>query len=86
MKYVVSFVSGVFVGAAFALLFAPASGEELRAQIREGAEVELRKAETEWKKAVAELSAKVDETRQEVSSLVEQAKGQKAKTEAEPAA
>lgn len=83
MKYLLSFLSGVFVGAVAALLLAPMSGEELRTQLQEGAEAELKKAQEEWHKASAELNVKVDEISQQLKSLGEQ-KGSEA--EAEPAA
>jgi gas vesicle protein len=76
MRYLVSFLSGVFVGAVAALLFAPMSGEELRTQIQEGAAAELERAQGEWNRAVAELSERFEETSQEIRSAIEQATAQ----------
>ena len=65
LKYLVSFVSGMFVGAILALMFAPSSGEELRVQIQTGAETELKKAEAEWQKAKASLQERTAKPGQE---------------------
>ena len=86
MKYLVSFLAGAVVGAVAALLLAPSSGAELRAQLQSGAEAELKKAEAEWKKATSELQEKLDQTSQELKSLVEQSQAEEAEAEAEPAA
>ena len=85
MKYVLSFILGVAVGAVVALLFAPSSGEELRAQIQTGAEAELKKAEAEWHKATADLHEKFDQTSEDIKDLIEHAKAKAEKVEAEPA-
>ena len=69
MKYLVTFVSGVFVGAIVALLFAPSSGEELRVQLQAGAETELKKAEAEWQKAKTSLQ-KPEQTSEEPEAPV----------------
>jgi gas vesicle protein len=82
MKYFVSFLSGALVGAIVALLMAPSSGEELRAQIGERAEAELKRAETEWKRALAELNVKLEDVRHEVHTLVQSSEAPEA-TEAE---
>ena len=78
MKYLGSFLAGAVVGAVVALLFAPSSGTELRAQLQTGAEAELKKAEAEWNKATAELQEKFDQTSQELKALVEQSKAEEA--------
>jgi gas vesicle protein len=83
MRYLLTFLSGVFVGAAAALLFAPMSGEELRTQLQEGAEAEFKRAQAEWHRASAELNTKVDEISQQLKTLIEQ---EEAEAEAEPAA
>ena len=70
MKYLVTFVSGVFVGAIVALLMAPSSGEELRVQLQAGAETELKKAEAEWQKAKTSLQ-KPEQTGEEPEAPVE---------------
>ena len=69
-----SFLAGAAVGALIALLYAPSSGEELRAQIREEAEETFERAAMEWDKATKSLQASLEETRQEVDKLVAQAR------------
>ena len=80
MKYLLSFLSGVFVGAVVALFLAPTSGAELREQVRTGAEAEWNRAQLEWRRASTELNAKLDQTNQQLKQLVEQARKE---TEAE---
>jgi gas vesicle protein len=89
MKYFVSFLSGALVGAIVALLMAPSSGEELRAQIGERAEAELKRAETEWKRALTELNVKLEDVRHEVNTLVQRSEAPEvaeAEAEVEPVA
>jgi gas vesicle protein len=89
MKYFVSFLSGALVGAIVALLMAPSSGEELRAQIGERAEAELARAETEWNRALTELNVKLEDVRHEVHTLVQRSEEPDAAevdVEAEPVA
>lgn len=69
-----SFLTGVLVGVAVGLLYAPMSGEELRAEIRTEAEVELKKAEAEWNKRLKEVNESLEATRQEVMAYID--KGQ----------
>ena len=71
MSHIFSFLAGALVGAAVALLYAPMSGEDLRAEIKAEAEIELKKAEAEWHKRLKEINEKVDATRHEIASYVE---------------
>jgi gas vesicle protein len=65
-----SFLTGVLVGVAVGLLYAPMSGEELRAEIRTEAEVELKKVEAEWNKRLKEVNKSLEATRQEVMAYM----------------
>lgn len=65
-----SFLTGVLVGVAVGLLYAPMSGEELRAEIRTEAEVELKKVEAEWNKRLKEVNESLEATRQEVMAYM----------------
>jgi gas vesicle protein len=76
MRYLLSFVAGVFVGGVVALLYAPASGEELRAQMRAHAEEQYTRAQAEYQKYHEQLGAKLDETMAEMRSLMEQAQAE----------
>jgi len=69
---VVSFLLGLIVGAVAALLFAPSSGEELRAQIKSEAEVRLDKLTTELEKSLGDVKETVEKTRTELMSYIEQ--------------
>ena len=89
MKYFVSFLSGALVGAIAALLMAPSSGEELRAQIGERAEAELKRAETEWNRALTELNVKLEDVRQELTTLAQRSEApdaEEVEAEVEPVA
>ena len=55
----------------YALWHGTMSGEDLRAEIKAEAEVELKKAEAEWHKRLKEINEKVDATRHEIASYVE---------------
>jgi gas vesicle protein len=66
-----SFLAGAAVGAVVALLYAPASGQELRAQIREEADVRWKMATDEFDKAVNSMQEALDETRKEMLGYVE---------------
>jgi len=48
MKDIFIFVLGVAVGAIFALLFAPQSGEELRTKLQDTSEQNWQKAQAQW--------------------------------------
>ena len=50
MKELVIFLLGAVFGAVAALMFAPASGAELRAQIQTTAEKDLERLQAEWEK------------------------------------
>ena len=66
-----SFLAGILVGVAVGLLYAPMSGEELRAEIRAEAETELRKAEAEWNKRLKEVNETIENTRQEIMAYMD---------------
>ena len=67
----ISFLAGAAVGAVVALLYAPASGEELRAQIREEADVRWKMATDEFDKAVHSMQQALDESRKEMLAYIE---------------
>jgi len=67
---IITFFIGMLVGAAIALLYAPASGEEIRDELRR----ERKRALDELDKATAELRESMAETRGQLAAYVEQAK------------
>ena len=70
-----TFLAGSVFGAVVALLYAPSSGEELRSQIRDEADVRWRKAQADLDQTVKSIQKSVEETRQEVLKLLEQSTG-----------
>lgn len=71
MKYLVTFLAGLFVGGVAALLYAPTSGEELRTQLRTQAEAEVERVQAEGQRRLQEFSAKLDEVLAELRALVD---------------
>ncbi|GMQ78745.1 MAG: hypothetical protein BMS9Abin02_1279 [Anaerolineae bacterium] len=71
MKYYSGFFMGILVGVGIGLLFAPSSGEELRAQIQQEAEIELKKLEVEWRRRLQQVQKSIDETRNELKSIAQ---------------
>jgi gas vesicle protein len=71
MKYFSGFFMGILVGVGIGLLFAPSSGEELRAQIQQEAEIELKKLEAEWRRRLQQVQKSIEETRNEVKSMAQ---------------
>ena len=69
---VLTFLLGSLVGAAVALLYAPMSGEELRSQIREEADVRVKKATEEWNRALENMQKSLDETSADIRAYLEQ--------------
>ena len=74
MKYFSGFFMGILVGVGIGLLFAPSSGEELRAQIQQEAEIELKKLEAEWQRRLQQVQKSIEETRNEVKSMAQKDK------------
>ncbi len=71
MKYFSGFFMGILVGVGIGLLFAPSSGEELRAQIQQEAEIELKKLEAEWRRRLQQVQKSIEETRNEVKAMAQ---------------
>ncbi len=66
-----SFLAGAAVGAVVALLYAPASGQELRTQIREEADVRWKMATDEFDKAVTSMQQALEDSRKEMLAYIE---------------
>ena len=60
MKEMAFFLLGAAVGAVAALMFAPASGSELRAQIQTAAERDLERLQSDWQKGMEKTNEKLD--------------------------
>ncbi len=61
MKEIVYLLLGAAVGATIALLFAPESGKELRANIQAVAEKDLTKLQADWQAATAQTNERLDQ-------------------------
>jgi gas vesicle protein len=61
MKDVFYLLLGAAIGAIIALLFAPESGQELRANIRSTADKDLHKLQAEWQTAMAKTHERLDQ-------------------------
>jgi gas vesicle protein len=61
MKDVFYLLLGAAIGAIIALLFAPESGQELRANIRATADKDLGKLQAEWQTAMAKTHERLDQ-------------------------
>ena len=73
MKELMFFLLGATVGAVAALMFAPASGAELRAQIQTAAERDLDRLQSEWEKGLQKTNEKVDKLQTDLKQALEQA-------------
>ncbi len=63
-----SFLLETILGAVVALLFAPRSGEELRAQIRNEAQLERERLATQYEKGRQNLQNQVEKAKADVES------------------
>lgn len=64
MKDIFYFILGAAVGAIFALLFAPQSGEELRMKIQDTAEKDWQKMQAEWQADQEKIHQRLDQIQQ----------------------
>jgi gas vesicle protein len=60
VKYIFVFLLGAITGGSVALLFAPSSGEELRANIKTQADTQYAKLQSEYQKGMQDLNARMD--------------------------
>jgi gas vesicle protein len=72
MKEMVFFMLGAAVGAVAALMFAPKSGAELRAQLQTAAERDLERLQFEWEKGLQVTNEKVDKLQAELKQALQQ--------------
>lgn len=64
MKDIFYFILGAAVGAIFALLFAPQSGEELRMKIQDTAEKDWQKVQADWQADQEKIHQRLDQIQQ----------------------
>jgi gas vesicle protein len=70
MKDVFYLLLGAAIGAIIALLFAPESGQELRADIRSTADKDLGKLQAEWQTAMAKTQERLDRMQAELNTAL----------------
>ena len=71
MKEVVVLLIGVAIGAVLALLFAPESGQELRAEISSGATAEREKLDAQLHQSLAQVQDRVDKIHQDLTTHIQ---------------
>lgn len=69
MKYALSFLIGTVVGATIALLFAPSSGDELRANIKTQADAQYVKLQDQWQKGMQDMQTRMDKMSSDLKSI-----------------
>jgi gas vesicle protein len=69
MKFIIGFIWGAIVGAAVALLYAPSTGEELRANIKTQADTQAARLQDEWQKGMSELQDRMDKINSDLQAL-----------------
>lgn len=80
MKFVLGFLIGLLAGAGVALMYAPASGEETRANIKTQMDAQTAQMQEQWQVRYQQLQARIDKMSGDLQALTKQSK------EAEPAA
>jgi gas vesicle protein len=73
VKEIMYFLLGAAVGATLALLFAPESGKELRANIQATAEKDAAKLQAEWQAAMAKTNEQLDQMQAEFKQALQRA-------------
>jgi gas vesicle protein len=73
VKEIMYFLLGAAVGATLALLFAPESGKELRANIQATAEKDAAKLQAEWQAAMAKTNEQLDQMQAELKQALQRA-------------
>jgi len=80
MKEFFYFLLGASVGAVVALLFAPQSGEELRANIQTTADKDWQRVQAEWQAGMDKTHARLDQLQSDLKQVLQK----QTETESEP--
>ncbi|MFN2220608.1 MAG: YtxH domain-containing protein [Anaerolineae bacterium] len=71
MKELGFFLLGAAVGAVAALMLAPSSGEELRAQIQSTAEKDVERLQAEWEKGMEKTNEQIAKLQADVKQALQ---------------
>jgi gas vesicle protein len=74
MKILISFLVGTAFGAVVALLYAPSSGQELRANIKTQADAQMTRMQDEVQKGMQEMQARMDKMSSDLKAMANQSK------------
>ena len=65
---------GALIGASVALLFAPSSGEELRANIKAQADTQYARLQDDYQKGLEQVQSRIDKLNSELQSMASRSK------------
>ena len=85
MKELVYLLLGAALGAILALLFAPKSGVEFRADLQATAEQDKAKLQADWQDAMAKTHERLDQIQADLKKATQKAQGEEGEVEAEAA-
>jgi len=74
LSFLLGAVFGAVIGSAVALLLAPSSGEELRANIKTQADSQYARLQNEWQKGVKEMQTRMDKMSSDLQTLANKSK------------
>ncbi len=74
MKYALGFLLGAVVGAAVALLYAPSTGEELRANIKSQANTQYAGLQDKWQTGMQEMQTRMDKMTSDTQAMMSRSK------------
>ncbi len=74
MKFLLGFFMGLMVGAGVALMFAPASGEETRANIKSQVDAQSAQLQEQWQVRYQQMQARIDKMSDDLQALTKQSK------------
>jgi len=75
LPFTLSTLFGALIGSALALLFAPSSGEELRANIKSKTDTQYARLQDDWQKGKQEIDTRMDKLSSKVQSVTSKEKG-----------
>jgi gas vesicle protein len=74
MKLALGFLLGAVAGAAVALLYAPSTGEDLRADIKSQADTQYARLQDEWQKGMQEIQTRMDKMTSDMQAMTSDSK------------